>query len=228
MTATDPHISILGHSTPAELRRLLTEEHVANGLGNRFLIVYVQRTQRCPSGDRVPEEKMVPLANQLQEAVTFARTVGEMRRTKAAEKVWNRVYGPLTEDGTGMRGALTHRAAPHVIRLAMVYALADHRHEIDAPHLSAAVAFWQYVKDSVESIFGESLGDSVADDILAELKTIFPEGMTRTEIQKHFSGRVYGAKLNLALKLLEKHGLARRAREKTAGRSAEKWYAMAP
>ena len=44
--ATGAHISIIGHITKDELRRLLTETEQANGFGNRFLWLAVRRVLR--------------------------------------------------------------------------------------------------------------------------------------------------------------------------------------
>jgi hypothetical protein len=48
--ATGAHISIIGHITKDELRRLLTETESANGFGNRFLWLAVRRSKCLPEG----------------------------------------------------------------------------------------------------------------------------------------------------------------------------------
>ena len=50
---------------------------------------------------------------------------------------------------------------------------------IEAELLLATFAIWEYSKDSARYIFGDALGDPVADRILAALKEA-PRGMTRT------------------------------------------------
>ncbi len=50
--ATDAHISIVGHITPEELRRCLTETEMANGFGNRFLWLCVRRSKFLPEGGK--------------------------------------------------------------------------------------------------------------------------------------------------------------------------------
>lgn len=54
-TATDPHISILGHITLDELRRRLTEAAIANGLANRFLFIAARRSKLLPDGGSLTE-----------------------------------------------------------------------------------------------------------------------------------------------------------------------------
>jgi hypothetical protein len=46
--ATAPHISIVGHITASELRYLMDQVSMANGLANRFLFACVQRSKLLP------------------------------------------------------------------------------------------------------------------------------------------------------------------------------------
>ena len=71
------------------------------------------------------------------------------------------------------------------MRLALLYALLDKSPLIQAPHLLAALALWEYVERSVYHIFGDSLGDPVADDLLRLLRSC-PTGLTRTDISNYF------------------------------------------
>jgi len=50
--STDAHISIIGHITRTELRRLLTETESANGFANRFLWLAVRRSKCLPEPDQ--------------------------------------------------------------------------------------------------------------------------------------------------------------------------------
>jgi hypothetical protein len=78
-----------------------------------------------------------------------------------------------------MFGALTSRAEAHVRRLAALYALLDGQSVIDVVHMKAALALWQYCEDSARYIFGDSLGDPLADQVLELLRTA-AQGMTQT------------------------------------------------
>ena len=48
--ATDPHVSIIGHITGTELKRLLSETEAANGFANRFMWFCVKRSKLLPEG----------------------------------------------------------------------------------------------------------------------------------------------------------------------------------
>src|SRR5919198_1111104 len=108
-----------------------------------------------------------------------------MRRDEEARSVWCEVYGPLSEGRPGLPGALLSRAEAHVMRLAMLYALLDCSPLIRAEHLLAAPALWEYVDQSVRHVFGDSLGDPLADEILRLLRAC-PDGLSRTDLMHHF------------------------------------------
>src|SRR5439155_25466739 len=55
MKAKAAHISVIGHTTPADLRQRLSETDAVNGFGNRFVWVRVSRAQRLPGGGGRPE-----------------------------------------------------------------------------------------------------------------------------------------------------------------------------
>ncbi len=69
-----------------------------------------------------------------------------------------------------MLGAVTARAEAIVMRLAVVYAVLDGRTHIGVEHLRAALAVWQYCEDSARYVFGDALGDPVADELLEALR----------------------------------------------------------
>ena len=88
----------------------------------------------------------------------------------------------------------------------------------------AATAIWQFCQKSVEYVFGDSLGDQVADAILASLKAAGREGLTRTEINHLFSRNVPASQIARALGELSRRRLAMQHKgEATNGRPPEIW-----
>ena len=63
------------------------------------------------------------------------------------------------------------------------YALLDLASVIRREHLEAALALWRYCEASAAFVFGDSLGDAVADAILSALRQRLDLGMTRTEMR---------------------------------------------
>jgi hypothetical protein len=112
------------------------------------------------------------------------------------------------------------------MRLACIYALLDLSPVIRREHLEAALALWEYAEASAKYIFGESLGDPVADTILEALRRR-KEGLTRTDIRDLFARNVSSERIARALATLQGANLARQTIEPTPkGRPVERWYAV--
>ncbi len=125
----------------------------------------------------------------------------------------------------GLLGSVTSRAEAQVMRLALIYALLDCSPLIRPDHLLAALAVWGYCEQSAAYIFGDALGDPIADELLRAIRATGNQGMTRTEIRDLFK-RHKGAEQigRVLLKLLE-YGSVRTEKITTCGRPVERWFA---
>jgi hypothetical protein len=224
MRATGAHISIVAHVTADELRSTLNQTEIGNGFANRFLWVWVERSKCLPDAPCVPARDLQALGERLRCAYQFAQGIREMKRDRQARALWYAQYRRLSDGKPGMFGALTARAEAQVTRLSVLYALLDCSPEIRVEHLQAALELWQYCEESVRRVFGESLGDSFADEILAALQET-AAGLTRTDIFSLFGRHPKRVVIDRALRHLVDLRLARCERHETAGRTAEIWYA---
>lgn len=224
--ATESHIAIIGHITRDELRRHLSATEAANGFGNRFIWVFAKRSRLLPDGGH--PLALEASARQLREAVQFAGGVTELRRDDEARTLWHGIYARLSAGRPGMLGAMTARGEAQVMRLACLYALADRSAVICAAHLRAALELWRYCFDSARYLFGGSLGDPVADEILRALAREWPGSLSRREILHNVLGRnVPAREMNRALTLLEESQLASHEDDRSSeGRPAERWFAV--
>jgi hypothetical protein len=160
------------------------------------------------------------------EALTTARNVERVTMTDSAMRLWSDVYTKLSEGSPGLLGSITARAEAQTIRLALVYALLDQSPQIDRVHLEAGLALWAYCDASARYIFGDLVGDPVADTILRALRASGGAGMARSEIIGLFGRNLPISKIEPALVRLLVEGKARRDSHKTRGRPAEVWYAV--
>ncbi len=130
----------------------------------------------------------------------------------------------LERDRPGRAGALTARAGPHVLRLALVYALTEQSRVVAVRHLLAALAVWEYCEASVAYLFWDATGDAVADDALTLIRRC-PAGVTRTDLFAYFARNITSARLSAALGRLLTLGRVRREdRNDTGGRPAEVYF----
>jgi hypothetical protein len=220
--ATGACISIIAHITRDELLRNLTSTEAGNGFANRFLWLCARRSKMLPEGGRIGSANLAPIVARLKQAVNFGQSAGELERDEYARRAWCAVYEQLSEGKPGLLGSVTSRAEAQVVRLSLLYALLDCSPMICAEHLEAALAVWDYCEASAKYVFGDTLGDPVADAILTALKAA-PEGLTRTDIAGLFGRHKSTGQIDGALAAIEGLGRAMRQTEKTCGRPVERW-----
>ena len=228
LKATAPHVSSIGHITIEELRCRLTQTDAANGFANRFLFFLVRRSKELPMGGNLDAKVIEKLGGKIGAAIGQLGWRDEPLRVKFSpdgETRWREVYGRLTKGHPGLFGAVTARGEAQVIRIALVYAVLDESGSIDLPHVEAGLAVWDFCERSTRHIFGEMLGDHVADTILTGLKQVHPAGLSRTEIIRDlFAGHGRSDAIAAALARLKALGMAKVDVDKTPyHRPTEVW-----
>jgi len=220
------HISIIAHSTVDELLRLLSATEQANGFANRFLFAWVRRSKLIPSGQGVPEATLNPYFERFKQLIEHARTLKEIRRDTDAEAVWMDLYPKLEEDRPGLTGSILARGAAQTLRLSLIYSLlyeSEARSEIPAirsAHLLAALAVWEYCKASVIHIFGDAVGDPIADRLLRAIR-MGPQ--TDTDLYE-LLGRHDKGRKDSALELLIRYKRIHFKVTPTGGRPVCEWH----
>ena len=170
--ASGGHLSLIGHITQRELAGSLHRTEAHNGFANRCLWACVQRSQCLPDGGNLGAEELSAIARDLSRAVEWAQSETEIlfRRDQAASELWNDYYATLSHDRAGLHSTATGRAEAQVLRLSALYAALDCSPIIQLPHLEAALALWDYCSASAASLFGNCVGDSIADRIREALQ----------------------------------------------------------
>jgi hypothetical protein len=225
LRANGSHISMIGHITRDELRSGLTETDKANGFANRILWACIARSKELPEEVEINPAAWSSLISRVKSAMEFARSIERMQRTEDAKILWRKVYHDLSEGQPGMFGACTSRGEALVVRLSCLYALLDRSPEVDAGHLQSALALWHYCEDSARYVFGDQIGDPLADRILAALRQSSEE-FTRTDIYNLCGRNKSTAQIGAALTVLRERGLISLRNEPTEGRPVELWSAV--
>jgi hypothetical protein len=220
----DAHISIVTHISRDEIQRNLDRTEVANGFANRFLWIRSLRSKCLPEGGNLASSELDRLAELLKPAVAFGRRELRLRRDADARDAWARVYPRLSEGRPGLIGAIASRAEAQALRLSCIYSLMDCSEIIRIPHLEAALALWDYTAECIDWIFGDILGDPLAEAILEALRAS-SEGLSRSEISGILGHNKSAAQIKTALRTLTSSGLACSSSQPTGGRSAEMWRA---
>ncbi|MBE7495785.1 MAG: DUF3987 domain-containing protein [Verrucomicrobiaceae bacterium] len=188
------HISLIGHITEPELRRLLASVEMSNGLANRCLWIYADRSKLLPEGSRTPDT--TDLIEQLSAAVNAASTRGEVRRDDEARELWGKVYAELSEPPPGRLGEILSRAEAQVMRIALLLALLDESAVIGKRHLEAGLEFWRYCEASAAHIFAGTFADPKAARIWEALGS---GPITMTKIHELFGRNASKPEIDAAL-----------------------------
>jgi hypothetical protein len=225
LRATNPHVSVIGHITADELLRYVNATELANGFQNRFLLFAVRRSKLLPEGGSFDAIDWEPLQADLAAAIKHGKKASELPLTPTARQRWAQAYPQLSQEVPGLYGAAIARAEAHVVRLSLLYALLDRAERIDRVHIDAALALWGYAARTARWIFGDTLGDPVADDIWQAIKGS-TQGLSRAEIRDLFSRNKSAKAINAGLAALERAGRLKRQERNAAsgrGRPAEVW-----
>jgi hypothetical protein len=226
--STEAHISLIGHITQAELHHHLTAVELANGLANRFVLCACRRTRLLPEGGNSDPLAGAGLTRVLGGAIQHARTAGRLRLDEQARELWHRAYAQLAiQQPAGIADALCARSEAHTIRLAILYALVDGERTINAEHLQAALALWDYAARSATWALQGATGDPLAEQIHTALQA-HPGGLTRSQINDTLKHNRPAEQIQRALNSLALAGRVTRAQIPTAGRPAELWTVAHP
>jgi len=222
--ATGAHVNVCGHITEEELSRELAQCEFFNGFANRFLWVCVRRSKLLAEAAAPDPGALRPPLEALGRALDLRSETFEVRREPAARELWAQIYEDLSEEGQGQAGVVTDRAEAQVLRLSLLYALADGCESVDVVHLTAALALWRYCEASAYRLFDHRAADPKAQKILDGLRQA-PGGLSRTEINARVFNRNESAEaIHQALKRLRAAGLVHSSPEETGGRTAERWF----
>jgi hypothetical protein len=222
--ATSAHIALIGHITQHELRRHTTQGELANGYLNRILIIACRRQRLLPEGGHHDPLAGTGLTELLAATLKHAQTAGDVRLDPAARELWHDAYRQLAQPIPGVLGQITARAEAHVIRLALLYALADGKQQIGPQHLQAALSLHDYAARSTAWALNGATGQPLAEQIHTALQAN-PTGLTRSQISDTLKHNQPAGEIDHALHALHAAGRATVTQIATGGRPAQLWTA---
>lgn len=199
LQASNCHISMIGHITKTELRRLLSANDTANGFANRILWVRSERVRLLPDGGDIQSVDFSQEVKRLCQIAESSRRVGEVKRTPEAGEYWHHLYinELSTGDAQGVWGQVTDRAEAQVVRLSLLFAIMDLSRRIELKHIKAAKAVWDYSFKSAQWVFSDSPYSANGKRLLESLRN---GTLTLTQISHDvFNKHLHGAKLNAVM-----------------------------
>lgn len=155
-STSNSHISTTGHITPSELVFVRRKEDDFNGFGNRFLHIYSTESDRPISFPRMYEQWDLSIINKLKNIINWVNEDNDldMKFSAAAKQVWEEFYIKhhnlrISE----MVDSLNARNDTHVLKIAMILAIADCSVEIDSVHLNRAIDLINYSRKTIEYVY---------------------------------------------------------------------------
>ena len=232
LRATNAHVSLVGDVTVAELRKRLGGVEVSNGFVNRFLPILVERTGVMAYPEEMPEAVIEAHAERLRKTLEVAQEVGQMTDSPETRTIYADAYRRFAEVEATLPESLAEavtRAANHVRRVSMIYALADGSEVIEADHMLAALEVWRYAFQSAEIVFG--IPPSLDERVRRLVDRAGPEGVFRSDLRDRLGGRLRAEEIDEAVARLEASGVliseklptGERGRPPTRLVAADKW-----
>ena len=203
MRSTDPHINTIGHITQFELKELVSNSDIYNGLINRFLWACVRRTKKLSTPQPMDDSKVLELAIKLSSVFKKSKSTenNEIQLNTEARNLWDIQYHIVSTDREGVMGAVTARNEAHVLRLALLFCLLDGMADINTAHLKAAIAVVDYATASCEFIF--TVPSEESPDAQKLLSALDIKPLSQTEISQLFNGNKNKAQLTQLLTELQ-------------------------
>jgi hypothetical protein len=221
--ASSAHIAVIGHITQHELRRYTTTIELSNGYINRVLLIACRRQRLLPDGGDPDPLGATGLDRLLAAAVKQARTAGQVRLDPDARELWHHAYRQLAAEPSDRTvSQITARAEAHVIRLALLYTLADGKRRIGTAQLQAALVLQDYAARSAGWALTGATGDPLAEQIHTALHH-HPEGLTRSQISQTLNHHQPAGQIDTALNALHIAGRVTSTQIPTGGRPAQLW-----
>src|SRR5262249_9183079 len=130
LTASDPHVSLIGHTNRDELRVTLSNIELSNGFANRILWCAAKRRILMPDAEYLDWTEHPELIENLKSVFKqyFANTSEPLRfkRSCQAHELWKQLYRKLNNQNhvSFIDGVLV-RDTSHLLKLALIYAVLD-------------------------------------------------------------------------------------------------------
>jgi Primase C terminal 2 (PriCT-2)/Protein of unknown function (DUF3987) len=247
LRVSDATISVIGMITEAELRELIDPAQLATGSYNRINFCMVERskvlrghpptiTDAHLSGMRELREavdglqsKITFVTKGMSEPITLAPEgiPAPIKLSDAASEMAVELKARWETEGANWVEQANTRSYVHILRYALIYAVADASPKIEPAHLTAAEDLVRYFAEGIRQQATAELSDKIAERILTHMREAPDEALSRSDISCAVFQRNVGAKdLENAISQLEKLGLIRKYLVETKGRPRT-MYALA-
>jgi Protein of unknown function (DUF3987) len=192
LRAKSSHVGIIGHVTPREFQKRLAESELAGGLYNRFLPLWVERSQLIALPEPIAHRDVTDMGTRIKLALQEARKVGRVILDDAAKLWWSKeVYPSLSavDDVDAAWAEFTRRAAPYCLRIAALHAVLNGRSQVSRTDLEVAKVTVRFSLATAQYVLGVQHRDPQVDRLKRAVDAS-PEGLSRTDISRLFGNHL--------------------------------------
>ncbi len=238
--ATNPHIGLIGHITPYDLRDLATRADVGNGYFNRFLITVARHERSLPFTVEPPDcqNLLAQIAGAIKALGPVSQPGKELDWADDARDEWAAFYDAARQGRhpfiAGIR-ELGGRVCPLTKRVALIFAILEGASVIHFRHLRAGKAIVLEALNRSRHLFvpGKNLSSLPEKQsvIPQELRSAFAnrEGeWTKTDLHNETGNRRKGSDLEAAAAILVESGEWIVREGKTGNGHNGKFWSLAP
>jgi len=180
------------------------------------------------TGAQLDSTRRARLIRRLQAAAHAASGRGQVLFDDDAVKLYEAARPALLADNIGYVAAISRRAPDHLCRLALILSLIDTAPAVTADHVRAAWACWDYALRSTRYLFGDRLGDPIADQLWTAIRQHSEDHAewSRDELSSLLGKNRLAADRDNAVALLVRAGrLQETTRTAANGRAIRTWRA---
>jgi hypothetical protein len=201
--STEYSIAMICHVTEKELTKLISDVDSSNGYLNRFLFCKIGAAESRP----FPDDFDIITFSFFTDFISSMDFIDEMTNQEVKlsvearsryEEIFNS-YQYRTEDDIS---DLVARSIPHLLKIAMIYALLDQSFEIRIPHLEAAKAIVDFSVHSVRAVFLEKTFNKNEQKLLDYLFEHNGKDYRSNILRNCFSNNISRAEMDTLIKSL--------------------------
>lgn len=165
--STDYNVSLIAHITPNELKSLVTDIDSSNGFLNRFLFCLAGNAE--PKVFPEPFEKVrFSFSTELVTLISFINSIESevIDLDESARVYYEDIYKEYFYKPESEISDLIGRNIPHLLKMAMLYAILDRSPFIKTEHLKASKALIDFSENSIRYIFKDKIYNKKEKKIL--------------------------------------------------------------
>ena len=194
-------------STPSWLEDL-QDRDVLGGFANRFAFILGPAKDPIPFPNQPDAQLKQKISSHLVDVMAWLPDRFEVTLTDDARQLWSEFYTRWhsTQWPDELLGAIVQRIPDLVLKVALIYAVLEKRHQINGEILNAAIDVGGYAAASAQRIFSEfhTTRESKLESRI--LKVLGVGAMKFGDLHRTVGGRYSTLELNRALDALCKSG----------------------